>query len=138
MRALGVAALALAVLACACTQDVAALRDHQVTGAAVTVHILDSPESVGVYTPAYVHVTSGQTVAFLNASGDYHTITFVSSPVAVRSSRGIAPGGTFQVTLTAPGVYMYRCSYHPGMQGQIEVSTGPTPVPSAQPSPEQP
>jgi plastocyanin len=117
-----VAVLALALLAVACTQDVSALRDHQVAGAAVTVHIVDSPETVGEYTPAVVHVTAGDTVAFVNASGDYHTVSFFSGPAGATSSAGIAPGATFEMTPPAPGVYRYRCRFHHGMVGEIIVA----------------
>ena len=131
--------VATALAATACIGDnVAALRSHDVPGAAVTVHILDSPESVGVFVPDFVRVQPGQTVAFVNASGDYHTITFVSGPVGAESSGGIAPGGTYETRLTAPGVYWYRCSYHPGMVGQIEVTAGPSPVPSPPVQPVRP
>jgi plastocyanin len=130
--------LALILLAGACAEDVSALRDRQVAGAAATIHILDSPETVGEFVPGFVHVLVGQRIAFVNASGDYHTVTFVSSPDGAPSSAGIAPGGTFEATLTRPGTYWYRCLYHQGMVGQIEVAAGPTPVPSPTASPGQP
>jgi plastocyanin len=115
--------LAALLMASACINDnVGELRYHEVSGAAVTVHILDSPETVGEYSPAVARIHAGDTVAFVNASGDYHTITFFASPTAVRSSAGIAPGKTFEVTLNAPGTYFYRCQYHTGMVGKIEVS----------------
>lgn len=131
-RPLTVALLAATALAAtACIGDnVAALRGRDVSGAAVTVHILDSPESVGIFVPDFVRVLPGQTVAFVNASGDYHTITFVSGPAGATSSGGIAPGATYETRLMAPGVYWYRCSYHPGMVGQIEVTAVASPVPS--------
>ena len=117
---LGLAAL---LLCSACiSDDVSALRYHDVSGVAATVHILDSPETVGEYVPAVLHVHAGATVAFVNASGDYHTVTFIASPADAPSSVGIPPGGTFETTLRTPGIYAYRCLYHIGMVGQIVVS----------------
>ena len=125
------------VLACACGGGSTPSSGAQVSGAAVTIRILDSPESVGDYSPSLVHVEVGQEVAFLNASGDYHTVTFQSGP-ETPSSAGIAPGGTYRVTLGQAGVYRYRCKYHPGMQGEIDVTAGATPVPSPSVSPPSP
>jgi plastocyanin len=115
--------VAALLMATACINDnVSALRDHNVTGAAVTVHILDSPETVGEYVPDIARIHPGETVAFVNASGDYHTITFFASPAGAPSSAGIAPGKTFEVTLDVSGTYSYRCLYHTGMVGKVEVS----------------
>lgn len=127
---------ALAVTVAACT-DVSALRDRNVPGAAVTVHMVDSPEAVAEFQPSPAHVRVGQTVAFVNASGDFHTVTFTSGPAA-RSSVGIKPGGTFDVTFDRAGIYRYRCLYHQPMQGEIDVTSGPTPLPSVAPSPPAP
>lgn len=119
-RIICVAAL---LLTTSCISDnVASLRAVEVPGVAATVHILDSPETVGEYSPAVLHVHAGDTVAFVNASGDYHTVTFVASPADAPSSVGIPPGGAFKTTLNVAGTYGYRCLYHIGMVGQIVVS----------------
>lgn len=113
------------LLGSACISDnTAALRDYNVSGAAMTVHIVDSPETVGEYVPATAHVKVGEMVAFVNASGDYHTVTFFSGP-EVPSSVGIAPGHTFETTLPAAGTYRFRCSYHQGMVGEIVAAASP-------------
>lgn len=114
--------------------DVASLSGVKVPGATLTIHIVDSPEQVAIYTPARAHVRPGATVAFVNASGNFHTVTIYSGPPAV-SSAGIAPGGTFQTTLNRPGRYFYRCLYHPGMTGEIDVGTPASPSPSPSPIP---
>jgi plastocyanin len=117
----------LAVLA-SC-QDISALRTYDVPGAALTVHIVDSPEAVGEFEPRRAHALVGQTVAWVNASGDFHTVTFTGGP-EVQSSVGIKPGGVFETTFHHPGVYRYRCLYHEPMIGEVDVTSGPTPVPS--------
>ena len=113
-----------------CT-DVASLSGYRAPGAALTVHIVDSPELVGAFQPVLGRVQPGAAVVFVNASGDFHTVTFYSGPQA-GSSGGIRPGGSFRTTLGAPGRYLYRCAFHQGMTGEIDVATpSPTPSPSA-------
>lgn len=123
------ALLVLILLGCS---DVASLSGHRVPGATLTIHIVDSPEQVGIYQPARAQVRPGATVAFVNASGNFHTVTVYSGPPAV-SSAGIAPGGTFRTTLTRPGRYFYRCLYHQGMTGEIDVGAPASPSPSPSP-----
>lgn len=120
-----------------CGSDVSSLSNYSVPGAAVTVHMIDSPEAVAEYQPSPAHVRVGQTVAFVNAAGDYHTVTFTSGPEA-KSSAGIKPGGTFETTFHQAGVYRYRCLYHNPMMGEIDVTNGPTPFPSTPPAPPSP
>lgn len=135
LSSLAVAALGLFA---ACTPDVSALRDVSVPGAAATVHILDSPESVGIYAPAFVEVHPGDVVAFVNASGDFHTITFVGGPADAPSSAGVRPGGTFTTRFETPGAYRYRCLYHSGMAGEVDVVAGSSPPPPPTVSPPAP
>jgi plastocyanin len=124
-------ALGLAVvvgLPTGCAQlQYASLRNSQVPGAAATVHIVDSPETVGTFDPAVVRVRPGQTVAWVNASGDYHTVTFTDP--SLPSSPGFGPGETFERAFPRPGTYRYLCAYHRGMVGEVVVSdrTGPAP-----------
>jgi plastocyanin len=124
-RALGlVAVVCLAGLAAGCAQlEYASLRDYRVPGAAATVHILDSPETVGVFDPAVVRVRPGQTVAWVNASGDYHTVTFTDP--SLPPSPGFGPGESFERTFARPGTYRYVCAYHRGMVGEVVVGGAP-------------
>ncbi|MGH7903089.1 MAG: cupredoxin domain-containing protein [Candidatus Dormibacteraceae bacterium] len=107
-----------ALAATSCSQDTLASR--QVDGVAATVHLIGSPETVGVFRPGNVHVTAGQTVAWLNASGNYHTVTFETA--GLTSSPGFGPGKIFEMRFDRPGVYRYRCEYHQGMTGEVTVS----------------
>jgi len=128
--ALGLAvAVGLAVLPAACAQlQYASLRDYRVPGAAVTVHIVDSPETVGVFEPAVARVRPGQTVAWVNASGDYHTVTFTDP--SIPSSPGFGPGESFERRFDRSGTYRYVCAYHRGMVGEVVVA-GAVPTPGA-------
>lgn len=129
------ACLALAVALCllpACADDQESLSAQTVPGADVTVSIQDSPESVGVFTPQTVHIRPGQTVGWLNASGDYHTVTF-EVPSAPRSSGGFGHGATFRARFPRPGTYPYRCLYHDGMTGQVVVGAPASPSRTSSP-----
>lgn len=95
---------------------------RQVAGAAVTVQLRDSPETVGAFDPPTVTVRPGQKVAWVNGTGDYHTVTFTATDVP--SSRGFGPGQAFEVTFPHAGTYRYVCQYHPGMDGVVVVSGG--------------
>lgn len=123
--------LALVALIAACTAcggaDQEQLRTQRVPGADVTVAIVDSPESVGTFQPHTVRIGPGQTVGWINAGGDYHTVTF-EQPGAPPSSHGFGHGATFRATFPHPGTFAYRCAYHNGMTGEVIVGTAsPTP-----------
>ena len=115
--------LAMTLAACG-GPDQETMLDKRVPGAAATVVIEDSPESVGYFNPQVVHVHVGQTVGWLNASGDYHTVTF-DQPGAPRSSRGFGHGAEFRATFDRRGAFRYRCLYHDGMMGTVVVSAAP-------------
>ena len=110
------------------------LTVEKVPGTATTVAIVDSPETVAIFQPRVVHIRAGQSVGWLNASGNYHTVTF-AVPSAPPSSPGFGHGATFTATFQRPGDYRYRCIYHPGMQGEVVVATaaGASPSPSHSP-----
>lgn len=114
------ACLGAVVLLAGCAQlNYASFASYQVPGAAVTVHVVDSPETVGVYRPSIARVQLGQRVAWVNASGNYHTVTF--DDPSLPSSPGFGPGATYEATFSRPGTYRYRCIYHPGMVGEVVV-----------------
>ncbi|HEX4211865.1 MAG TPA: plastocyanin/azurin family copper-binding protein [Candidatus Dormibacteraeota bacterium] len=117
---MALALLALILAACGGPNQETMLH-QRVSGAAATVIIEDSPESVGYFDPQVVHIHVGQTVGWLNASGDYHTVTF-DQPGAPRSSRGFGHGAEFRATFGREGTFRYRCLYHDGMTGTVVVS----------------
>jgi plastocyanin len=113
--------VATVCLAAACEPaDTGTPTAGPVPGAAATVQMVGSPETVGAFRPAVVAVQVGQAVAWVNVTGNYHTVSFTSRDV--RSSGGIAPGRTFEVTFDRPGRFRYQCDYHPGMVGEVRVS----------------
>jgi len=86
------------------------------------------------FSPDNVTVVIGvnNTVVWTNEDAISHTVVSkqVPSGAASFSSSIIPKGGTFNVTLTVPGVYAYFCSIHPTwMQGTIVVKAAAS-VPS--------
>ncbi|MGH7776505.1 MAG: cupredoxin domain-containing protein [Candidatus Dormibacterales bacterium] len=107
-----------------------------VSGVARVVHVLDDPITVGDFSPSTVTIHVGQSVAWINDSGDWHSVTF-SGP-GMPNHRSLAPKGVWVHGFTRPGVFRYRCLYHPGMEGVVVVLTSRGPggsPPTASPAP---
>jgi YVTN family beta-propeller protein len=68
------------------------------------------------FAPASTTVAPGQTLTFTNNDAVAHTST---GPAW--DSGPIAPGASYQVSLTASGTYTYTCTIHPFMQGTLVV-----------------
>ncbi|HQU68711.1 MAG TPA: plastocyanin/azurin family copper-binding protein [Albidovulum sp.] len=93
------------------------------------------------FEPRGLAVSSGTTIRFLNHDpGNSHTATAYHPSVLDRLRRipkaaapwdsdFLLPGQSFEVTLTAPGVYDFYCQPHEpmGMVGRIVVGTPETP-----------
>jgi plastocyanin len=77
-----------------------------------SVQIVDT-----AYNPARVVALTGDTIGWRNSSFiNQHTVTsagFDSGP--------IVPGGGFYREFTTPGTYLYTCTIHPIMSGEIDV-----------------
>jgi plastocyanin len=71
------------------------------------------------FAPADVKVAPGEEVTFTNDGGIAHTAT--ASDGADFDSGSVAPGETFTFTAGDAGTVSYVCTFHPGMQGTIEV-----------------
>jgi plastocyanin len=72
------------------------------------------------FSPGTLEVRVGDTVTFTNDGGVDHTVTATSG--AKFDSGSLAPGATFKFTAEKAGTVSYVCTFHPGMQGTIEVS----------------
>lgn len=83
------------------------------------------------YSPdtAIVIVGKNNTVFWTNNDAADHTVTSTTVPAGAQTfdSGLMSPsGGTFQVTLTVPGTYVYHCTLHNWMWGKIIVVAGPS------------
>jgi plastocyanin len=72
------------------------------------------------FSPGTLKVHVGDTVTFTNDGGVDHTVTATSG--AKFDSGSLAPGAAFKFTAEKAGTVSYVCTFHPGMQGTIEVS----------------
>jgi YVTN family beta-propeller protein len=68
--------------------------------------------------PATLTVQAGEQVTFTNNDSITHTST---SADGGWDSGPIAPGKSYDVTLSTPGTYTYHCSIHPFMTGTVVV-----------------
>jgi plastocyanin len=68
------------------------------------------------FTPASIEVAVGDTVTFENEGQIAHTVTGDDF-----DSGSLAPGGAFTFKASEKGSFGYVCTFHPGMQGTIEV-----------------
>ena len=103
-------------------------------GRTVEVSMKNSPK--GVFVPAIVNVSVGDTVNWTNPGFISHTVTFdpaqaankdnVALPAGVIpfASKGMEEGSTFSHTFSVKGTYKYICVYHEamGMVGTVIVS----------------
>ena len=78
--------------------------------------------------PLSISLAAGGTVRWFNndrsggvygGAGVVHNITADDGSFA---SGSLAPGATFQATLTTAGEHPYHCSIHPTMQGSVTVT----------------
>jgi plastocyanin len=108
------AAAALGLAACGGSDEPAASTAPAPSGG-TAVTIGDNS-----FTPANLKVSVGDTVTFENDGAIAHTMTAAEG--ADFDSGSIAPGDTFTFTPTKAGTVSYVCTFHPGMQGTIDVS----------------
>jgi plastocyanin len=71
--------------------------------------------------PDTLKVKVGSTVKWTNYDAIEHNVTSESGPQHF-ASNDLGESGTYEVTLTKPGVIHYECTIHPAsMNGTIEV-----------------
>jgi plastocyanin len=108
---IALAAAALGIAACGGSDEPAASADPKAAGG-ITVAIGDNS-----FTPSTIKAAVGDTVTFENGGAIAHTVTGDDF-----DSGSIAPGESFTFTAEEAGTVRYLCTFHPGMQGTIEVS----------------
>ncbi|HEY2473848.1 MAG TPA: cupredoxin family copper-binding protein [Candidatus Cybelea sp.] len=72
-----------------------------------------------LYAPGSLYVRKNQTVTFINDDAEAHAVT---GPAGSFDSGTIDPQAKWRHSFSQPGVYYYRCSFHPYMRGRIVVS----------------
>jgi plastocyanin len=109
---IGLAAAALGLAACGGSDDEPSAPSAAKASGAASVQVGDN-----TFTPATIEVATGETVTFENGGAIAHTVTGDGF-----DSGSMAPGDTFEFTADKAGTVSYVCTFHPGMQGTIEVS----------------
>lgn len=89
------------------------------------------------YMPAYLTVSQGTTVTWMNQDTIAHTVTSDDMNNSVHFDSGtLQPGQSYSYTFSQMGTYTYHCSIHPNMTGSVNVISQPQPTPT--PAPSQP
>ena len=70
------------------------------------------------YQPASIVVAAGDTIIWLNADFVPHTATADDN---AWDSKTLAAGATWRLVADTLGRYRYYCTFHPNMEGVIEV-----------------
>jgi plastocyanin len=88
-----------------------------------TIEVLGDSFQNHIYAPPVVRVPAGTTVTWAfndrGASGDGEPVPH--NVVGDGWGSAVLAEGSFQQTFSAPGVYPYTCTLHPGMDGVVEV-----------------
>jgi plastocyanin len=81
-----------------------------------------APQAVTIefraFTPDQLDVLPGETVKWSNVSLQNHTVTADDGSF---DSGTIGGGSSFSLTFSSPGAYMYHCTIHPDMMGEVDV-----------------
>ena len=73
------------------------------------------------FTPRNLTIRAGTTVRWENFDAVTHTVTSVT-PTELFDSGSLGQGDSFQFQFTKPGIYLYRCNFHPlTMTGTVTV-----------------
>lgn len=70
------------------------------------------------FQPAEISVAAGDTVTWVNADAEEHTVTATDRSY---TSSGLEPAETFSHRFSAPGTYQYFCALHPHMTATVVV-----------------
>jgi YD repeat-containing protein len=73
------------------------------------------------FDPTAVTVKKGDVIQWTNTGSTAHNVTFDDQQSL--TSGTLQQGNTWQVQFTTAGTYKYRCTFHPGMTGQITVGS---------------
>jgi plastocyanin len=80
------------------------------------------PQAVSIefaaYGPSQLDVLPGDTVLWTNESQRTHTVT---SDTGLYDSGHIGPSQRFDFTFNTPGIYLYHCTIHTSITGEIDV-----------------
>jgi plastocyanin len=88
--------------------------------AAASIEEVNATGKGGDFKPGTVNIRAGQSVEWVNHSGNIHNVTFDDR--SLTGSTTMSANESFRATFPRPGSYHYICTFHPGMEGTIVVS----------------
>ncbi|MBJ7602847.1 MAG: cupredoxin domain-containing protein [Candidatus Dormibacteraeota bacterium] len=88
--------------------------------AAAVVEEVNASNKGGDFRPAGLTIKAGETVEWVNHSGNIHNVTFDDKSLG--NSSTMSANETFSKKFDKPGSYHYVCTFHPGMEGTVTVS----------------
>jgi plastocyanin len=91
-------------------------KSRSSTGSGTTVELKNI-----AFSPKKLSVKAGQTVTWKNADSADHNVTADSG--ANFKSEAFGNGGTFTYKPTQAGTIKYECTLHPGMTGELDVTS---------------
>ena len=71
------------------------------------------------FSPNTTNAKIGDVIQWTNTGSVPHNVTFDGNGSLTSSTLG--QGDTWQVKFSVAGTYKYRCTFHPGMDGQVTV-----------------
>jgi plastocyanin len=80
------------------------------------------------FTPGRIQIKAGDTVTFTNTGAQAHTATLAGA--GGFDTGLLTPGDSVLVTFDQPGMYVYTCTPHPFMLGQILLADAECTVPA--------
>jgi plastocyanin len=84
------------------------------------------------FTPTQVEIKAGGTVTWTNGGSQAHTATSVSG--GGFDTGLVGPGGTYSLTFSQPGTWIYTCTPHPWMSGRLVVTDAAGKAPDIAPT----
>ncbi|MGI8562911.1 MAG: cupredoxin domain-containing protein [Candidatus Dormibacter sp.] len=88
--------------------------------AAAMVEEVNATNKGGDFKPASTNIKVGETVVWINHSGNIHNVTFDDKSLG--NSSTMSANESFSKKFDKPGTYHYVCTFHPGMEGTIVVT----------------
>ena len=131
LKKLSISIVAVLFAACAAPSEGASSDPSRSRPAAVTVKGI-------AFGPKVIEVPAGESVTWTNEDDVLHTVTSglpekqgipgvsegnPSRPDGVFDGDLDGAGSTFETTIDKPGIYAYFCEVHPGMQGEVRVTS---------------
>lgn len=86
---------------------------------AAAADVLPVSVQFDAYSPAQADVLPGTTIQWQNVSERNHTVTFDDQPFG---SGVLAPGDGYTQEFDTAGTFPYRCTLHPSMTGEVDVT----------------